>query len=30
LKGTFPVTVDVSADLRKRLHTKFPQLFPNS
>jgi UbiD family decarboxylase len=27
LKGTFPVTVDVSADLRKRLRSKFPQLF---
>jgi UbiD family decarboxylase len=30
LKGTFPVTVDVSADLRKRLRSKFPQLFSNS
>src|SRR5262250_1555574 len=29
LKGTFPVTVDVSTDLRKRLRTKFPQLFPD-
>jgi UbiD family decarboxylase len=27
LKGAFPVTVDVSADLRKRLRSKFPQLF---
>jgi hypothetical protein len=27
LKGTFPVVVDVSADLRSRLRTKFPQLF---
>src|SRR6476620_9832852 len=28
LKGTFPVTVDVSADLRRSLRSKFPQLFP--
>src|SRR5262249_61828493 len=28
LKGTFPVTVDVSPDLRKRLRSTFPQLFP--
>ena len=28
LKGTFPVTVDVSGDLRKRLRVKFPRLFP--
>ena len=27
LKGTFPITVDVSADLRKQLRAKFPQLF---
>ena len=27
LKGTFPTMVDVSADLRKRLRAKFPQLF---
>src|SRR5207247_9192467 len=26
LKGTFPLTVDVSADLRTRLRAKFPQL----
>jgi 4-hydroxy-3-polyprenylbenzoate decarboxylase len=30
LKGTFPVTVDVSADLRRKLRGKFPQLFPKS
>jgi hypothetical protein len=30
LKGTFPVVVDVSADLRKKLRSKFPQLFPKS
>src|SRR4029077_15596875 len=28
LKGTFPITVDVSADLRRSLRSKFPQLFP--
>ena len=28
LKGTFPVTVDVSADLRRQLRAKFPKLFP--
>jgi 3-polyprenyl-4-hydroxybenzoate decarboxylase len=27
LKNKFPVTVDVSADLRKQLRSKFPQLF---
>jgi 4-hydroxy-3-polyprenylbenzoate decarboxylase len=27
LKGTFPTTVDVSATLRTKLRTKFPQLF---
>lgn len=27
LKGTFPEVVDVSADLRKQLRAKFPQLF---
>ena len=27
LKGTFPITVDVSADLRRKLRAKFPQLF---
>ena len=30
LKGTFPITVDVSADLRRKLRGKFPQLFPKS
>ncbi len=30
LKGTFPITVDVSADLRKTLRAKFPQLFAKS
>ncbi len=30
LKGTFPITVDVSADLRKKLRAKFPQLFAKS
>ena len=30
LKGTFPLTVDVSADLRTRLRAKFPQLFPKN
>ena len=28
LKNKFPVTVDVSADLRRSLRSKFPQLFP--
>ena len=28
LKNKFPITVDVSADLRKQLRAKFPQLFP--
>jgi UbiD family decarboxylase len=28
LKGTFPITVDVSPDLRRRLRSKFQQLFP--
>jgi 4-hydroxy-3-polyprenylbenzoate decarboxylase len=27
LKGTFPPTVDVSADLRTKLRAKFPKLF---
>ena len=27
LKGTFPIVVDVSADLRTKLRAKFPQLF---
>ena len=30
LKNKFPVTVDVSADLRKKMRGKFPQLFSNS
>jgi hypothetical protein len=30
LKGTFPITVDVSTDLRRKLRSKFPQLFPKS
>ena len=28
LKGTFPTTVDVSADLRTKLRAKFPHIFP--
>src|SRR5438445_265853 len=28
LKGTFPVTVDVSQDLRAKLRAKFPHIFP--
>ena len=28
LKGTFPVTVDVSGDLRGKLRAKFPHIFP--
>jgi hypothetical protein len=28
LKGTFPVTVDVSQDLRTKLRAKFPHIFP--
>jgi len=28
LKGTFPVVVDVSGDLRARLRAKFPHIFP--
>jgi hypothetical protein len=30
LKNKFPTTVDVSADLRKTLRGKFPQLFSNT
>ena len=30
LSSTFPIVVDVSADLRRRLRGKFPQLFPKA